>query len=67
MPFGVGSGVGREMGVVRDATARDQRDVNHTAGGGADGSVGIWRQVAGLIYCCYTAAVVAAAGTAGRT
>jgi len=29
---------------VRDATARDQRDVNHTAGGaggGADGSVSI--------------------------
>ena len=51
-------------------TARDQRDVNHTAGGaggGADGSVGIWHQVAGLIYCCYTAAVVAAAETAGRT
>jgi len=24
---------------VRDATARNQRDVNHTAGGGADGSV----------------------------
>ena len=24
---------------VRDVTARDQRDVNHTAGGGADGSV----------------------------